>query len=478
MTTDGVGDRGGVHQPISTNRIGGPRNTMAGSPMGSSARGAMAHPVSPRPLTVSRTSFGSVSRDSNGRLREVHDDKRGIDVQHRLNGSSKVSAVRADHSRIVAERGRAGYIARPYSFHGHPYYSRTYAWHGHIYQRMYRGYTFRRIPVEVYAPRVYYAPAFYGWAYYPWATPVPYAWGWGPDPWYGYYGFYFTPYPSYAAPADWLTDYVISQDLAAAYAAQQAQAQQAQQTQQTDASVAQPTGQPAITPEIKAEIAAQIKDEIQLENAEAQANAQGQEPDPQSSSINRMFLDGQSHIFIADDSLDVTDAQGNGCPLSDGDVLQLAPPQDPEATAGVLTVLASKGGTECQQGTTVSVGLSDLQEMQNGMRATLDQGMQELSQAKGIPTPPMDSSATAPSAIDATAPKPDADVDAQLRQELTEGDQADRAAAAAPAQPNPTSMLLSPFGGLSGSAMFVQDAEPAELLAAARRDPLYDRRRW
>jgi hypothetical protein len=477
VTTGGVGDRGGARQPVSTNRVGVPRNSEPGrsgpfaghTPESSAGRG-MVHPVPPRPLTVSRTPYGSVSRDSRGRLRDVHDERRGIDVHHGLNGSRRVSAIRPDHSRIMAERGRAGYIARPYGFRGHPYYSRTYAWHGHVYQRMYRGYAFRGVAVEVYAPRVYYAPAFYGWAYYPWAAPVPYAWGWGADPWYGAYGFYFAPYPSYAAPADWLTDYVISQNLAAAYAAQQAQ--------QTGVSYPQPAGQPVLTPEIKAQIAAEVKAQIQLENAEAQANAQGQEPDPESSSINRMFADGQTHVFIADDSLDVTDYQGNECPLTDGDVLQLAPPQDPSAQAGSLTVLASKGGKECPQGATVSVAFNDLQEMQNGMRANLDQGMQELSQARDTPRPPMDSSATSPSEIAAAAPKPDANVDAELRKELTEADEADRAAASAPAQPNPTSMLRAPFGWNPGSAPPARAVEPAELSAAKIRIQPADSIRW
>ena len=32
-----------------------------------------------------------------------------------LNGGERVSVERPDHSRIVAERGRAGYVQRPYT---------------------------------------------------------------------------------------------------------------------------------------------------------------------------------------------------------------------------------------------------------------------------------------------------------------------------------------------------------------------------
>jgi hypothetical protein len=421
-------------------------------------------------MNTIKTPTGSVSRDPKGNVRNVHDDRRGMDVHHNLNGSRSVSVERADHSRVFAERGRAGYIARPYAFHGHSYYSRTYGWHGHVYQRMYRNYGFRGVNVYVYGPRVFYSPGFYGWAYYPWGAPVTFAWGWGAEPWYGSYGFYFSPYPAYAGPADWLTDYVISQNLAAAYAAQQAQ--------QTPVAYAQPTGQPLLTPEVKAQISAEVKEQIQLENVEAQANAQGQEPDPKDTSINRMFNDGQRHVFIANASLDVTDAGGNECPLSDGDVLQLAPPQDPNAQAGSLTILASKGGKECQQGATVNVGLNDLQEMQNGMRANLDQGMQQLSEGKGTPKPPIGASATTPNAVAGAAPQPDADVEAELKRQLTAADEVDKAAATAPAQPNATSMLRSPLRWQTGPAVADADAEPAEFLAAESRPPLPSCMRW
>jgi len=440
---------------------------MKGTSATNQGKGPATKPSAPPPQKTLKTANGSKSVDSKGNVRNVHDDKRGMDVHHSLNGSRSVSVHRPDGSRVFAERGRAGYIARPYAFHGHSYYARSYGWHGHVYERMYRGYGFRGFDVEVYGPAFYYSPAFYGWAYYPWAAPVTFGWGWGAEPWYNPYGFYFAPYPVYGAPSEWLTDYVISQNLAAAYAVQQAQ--------QTQAAMAQSTGQPVLTPEIKAQIAAEVKTQIQVELAEAQANAQGQEADPESSSINRVFNDGQSHVFIANASLDVTDGTGNECPLSDGDVLQLAPPQAADAKAGNLTVLASKGGKECQQGAMVSVAFTDLQEMQNGMRATVDQGMQKLNEGNGTPKPPMGSSATTASVDAAAAPKPDSDVEAELKRQLAAADDVDKAAAA-PAQPN-TSMLQYPLGLQSGPSMPDRNGEPVELLAAEAQTPFLNRTR-
>jgi hypothetical protein len=433
----------------------------------------------PQPLrNDTQTPFGSVSRDGRGNIRDVHDSGRGMDVHHGLNGSRRISVRRPDGSRVVAERGRAGYIDRSYGFRGHPYFARSYSFRGHVYQREYRGYDFRgRYGVEVYAPGRYYSPAFYGWAYYPWGAPVAFAWGWGAEPWYGSYGRYFAPYPMYASPSDWMTDYVISQNLAAAYAAQQAQSsQQGQSTQQAPAAYAQSTGQPVLTPDIKAQIATEVKAQIQLESAEAQANAQGQEVDPKDSSINRMFNDGQTHVFIASSSLDVADESGNECPLTDGDVLRLAPQQDASAPDGSLTVLASKGGKECQLGATVHVAFNDLQEMQNSMRAMIDQGLQKLTDGNGIPKPPMGTSATSPSAVAGAAPAPDPDVDAELKRQLAAADEVDKSAAT-PAQPNSTSMLRTPSGWLTEPAPADRNAELAEMLVAENRISVLDRTR-
>jgi hypothetical protein len=84
---------------------------------------------------------------------------------------------------------------------------------------VYRGYSFKGRTYYGYQPAVYYHPAFYGWASSPWTGPVSFgaaAWGWAGAPWYGYYG--FTPYPLYAGPAFWLTDYLVAANLQAAYA--------------------------------------------------------------------------------------------------------------------------------------------------------------------------------------------------------------------------------------------------------------------
>lgn len=395
------------------------------------------------------TRNGAVTRRSDGRVSDVHDARRGMDVHHGLNGGRRVSVERADHSRIVAERGRRGYIERRYGWHGHDYARRSYYWHGREYPRYYRGYYYHGAYVNVYAPAYYYAPAFYGWAYNPWAVPVAYAgWGWAGNPWYGYYGFYFAPYPVYAGPAFWLTDYLIAAELQAAYAAGAASAGAAVGQNPGNgatvlvaslAPIAAPdsSGAPALSPAIKQMVADEVKGQIALENAEAQQNSQGQDADPASSGIERLMSDGKSHVFVAGDSLDVTDANGAECALSDGDVLQLSAPPAADATDAQLTVLAAKGSKECAPSATVTVPVADLQEMQNHLRETIDQGMQELQSKQGqggLPAAP--ASAKAPptqTEFAKNAPPAEqngaADVDAQLN----EADKAEQEASTAPA---------------------------------------------
>jgi hypothetical protein len=358
----------------------------------------------------------------------VHDAKRGMDIHHGLNGNRRVSAERADHSRVVSERGGRGYYQqRPYGYRGHEYARRTYYDHGRAYDRFYSRYSYRGVYLNGYAPGFYFAPAFYGWAYNPWIAPVPYAWGFVGNPWYGFYGAYFTPFPVYPSASVWLADYLISQSLAANYAAQQAAAAASQQ--QAIAPDAAP-----LTPEVKNMIADEVKRQIALTNQEATVTAANNVPDPAGSGIARMLSDNVQHVFVAGADLDVIDAGGVECAVSEGDALQLAGATPPDATAANLVVLSSKGGKECHKGATVSVALADLQDMQNHMRETIDAGMSDL-QAKGgqggLPAVPASAKAAPVKAgFAAVAPPPDPNAAADVAKQGAEADKAEQEVAA------------------------------------------------
>jgi len=270
-----------------------------------------------------------------------------------------------------------------------------------------------------YYPAAYWAPAYYGWAYNPWVSPISYGWGWGGSPWYGYYGGWYNPFPVYASASFWLTDYLISQSLQAAYAARAANA-------------AAVSNAAPLTDDVKQQIADEVKRQIALENSEAKTGT----PDAASSSIQRDLTDGTAHVFVAGTDLDVVDAAGNECALSQGDAIQLSGQNAPDAATVNLSVLASKGGKECPKGDTVAVSVQDLQEMQNHMRQTIDQGMQDLQKKQGkggLPAAPASAQAApTQSAIAANAPPPppESEVVATLNQESKEADQAEKEASA------------------------------------------------
>ena len=382
-----------------------------------------------------RTANGSTIRTrANGSRADIHDANRGMDIHHGLNGNRRVSVERADHSRVYAERGGRGYVQHPYMYHGHEYGHRTYYDHGRYYDRYYNRYGYRGGYLNVYAPGYYYGPGFYGWAYNPWAAPIAYSWGWGASPWYGYYGGYFTPYPVYPSAAFWLTDYLISSSLQAAYAAQAADAQ-AQ-------AVAAANGPPVLTPDIKKMVSDEVQRQVALENSEAAANAQQRDIDPASSGIARMLSDNQSHVFVAGSDLDLVDTAGQECPISQGDIIEVsaAPPAD--ATAVTAVVLASKGGKECVKSDSVNVAFTDLQDMQNHMRETIDSGMKDL-QAKqgkdGLPAaPPSAQGAPVTAAVASAAPPPDTNASAEIAEQAKAADQAEQevASAAPPSGPS------------------------------------------
>ena len=392
--------------------------------------------VAPRNTREMTASNGSAVRlRSDGRPSDVHDAQRGMDIHHGLNGGQRVAVERDDHSRTVFERGRPGYVQHPYSFRNREFAQRTYFYHGRSYNHLYYGYPYRGRYLNVYAPGVYYGPGFYGWAYNPWRSPIAYGWGFGGSAWYGYYGYYFAPYSSYPSASYWLTDYMIASDLQADYAAHQ---------EAGEADGAPPTlaGPPELTPDVKQQIADEVRNQLALENQEAGLNAQQAEVDPGSSGIDRMLSDaanGKRHVFVVGAALDVVDSSQTECTLSDGDVLglQTAPPAG--ARAVDLVVLSSKGGQECQKQAVVSVTYEDLQEMQNHMRETIDQGLQEL-QAKqgkgGIPAAPSSALAQPSSALYATiAPVPDPNAATKIQQQAQQANQSEMEVTAQATQP-------------------------------------------
>jgi len=412
----------------------------------------------------------AVSYRPNGQPAVVH-ARNGMVITHGPGGMARAEFVRPDRSVIVTQGPRWGYVQRPYAVGGVSYVQRTYVIGGVPRAYIYRPYMYHGFALNVYVSSHYYAPAFYGWAYSPWVRPVTFSFGWGGSPWFGFYAGYFAPYPVYPGPAYWLTDYMIAMSLQDAYN-QQAQANAAAAAAaQANASAAQatlpaygapPAAQTALTPEVKQAIADEVHRQLDQERAESQA------PAPQGGPA--FLADNSTHVFVVANGLTVQSAAGE-CALTEGDVLQLNAPPAGNSDIANLAVLASKG-QDCRKGSMVTVAIADLQEMQNHMRQTLDQGLADLQARQGkdgIPAaPPAASAPPVTAAYAQAAPPPDPNVATEVSQQAetavqAENDVLDMAQASGPSasagapQSVSLGMTIDQVVGLLGQPTLVGD---------------------
>jgi hypothetical protein len=395
--------------------------------------------------------------DSHGGVREVHAN--GMNIRRGPGGERRVEMERADHSRFVAYGHGRGYIEHRYEYGGHPYYARAYYYHGAYYRGYYRGYYYHGAYLYGYRPAYYYPPVYYGWAYNPWPAPVPYAWGWGGAPWYGYYGAYYQPYPVYPSAAYWIVDYMVAASLAEAYAAGAASTaadlHPVNPAHLIYASYDPTTGttSPAMTKEVKDAVA----DEIKLELAAGQKTT-----DPSASNsgtLESLLADGKPHVFLVSAALTVTSA-GTDCALTEGDVLALNSAPPAEATDASLRVLAGKQ-TDCKKGDVVTIELTDLQEMHNHLLSNIDKGMAEMKDHPGqggLPAPPAEAiSGTKEAPYAAAAPAADPNGAAELDQTAQEGVQTEKQVVAEATAPDGTETTTraassSPIDGMAPPA--------------------------
>jgi len=407
-------------------------------------------------VTAVKTASGHEAKfDSKGGVKEVHAGN--VTVRRGPGGERRTEVVRADHSRVVAYGHGRGYVEHRYEYGGHPYYARGYYYHGGYYRGYYRGYYYHGAYLYGYRPAYYYPPAYYGWAYNPWPAPVPYAWGWGAAPWYGYYGAYFAPYPVYPSPAFWIVDYMVAASLAEAYAAAAANNAAGLRTNTPPhliyASYDPATGttSPTMTKEVKDAVA----DEIKLELAAAQKTADPNEGN--AGSLETLLADGKPHVFVASAGLTVT-SSGQDCGLTEGDVLALNTAPGADATTADLRVLASKQN-DCAKGNVVSVELTDLQEMHNHLLSNIDKGMAEMKDHPGqggLPAPPAEAiSGTKQAPYAAAAPPADPQDAADVDQAAQQGAQTEQQVVAEATAPDGSEATAqsgqSPIGGMAPS---------------------------
>jgi hypothetical protein len=342
-----------------------------------------------------------VRKAADGSTIDVHSPKNGMLIHHGLDGSRRIVVDRPDRSRIVATSRGIPYVQHPYTFGGHSFDHRTYYAQGHLVHQLYRPYSYAGTNLDVYATNRFYEPKFYQWATSHYSAPQTFTWGYttNPPPWFAHYKGYFTPEASYTSPQMWLADYLLAASLETTYKTE------------PPASEAPPPaeGSPAITPQVKQLLAEEVGRQVKQESVEAQENAQHRDPKPGAGGVVQELGDRQPHVFVVASDLDLVDPTGRRCMISEGDVVQVVSGPQPSTSTASAVVLASKGGVECGRAAQVEIALTDLQEMQNHMRETIDQGMANTKAGK--------SAASVTPAFAASAPPPDAEAAHEIDQQ-------------------------------------------------------------
>jgi hypothetical protein len=378
-----------------------------------------------------RDNTKTVNFDRKGRVSSLH--TANLDIRRGAHGQRTVISRRADNSRVVSTGRHSGYIERNVVVGNQTYIQRTNVINGRTATNHYVGFTYGGVAMARFVTPVFYAPAFYGWAFYPWPAPISFTFGWMGAPWYVGPNPFFVAYPMYPSAAFWLTDYMLGETLAAGYRMHEdamlasgddddlmADASSDPDDDQLDTASA-----PATTPissELKAQIVEEVKEELSYDNAASRVQSQETKYDEITAVVGRPH-----HVFVVSSDLDVTTTDEQACSLQPGDMLRLeAAPADGSLLAE-LSVASSKQ-MDCPAGVTVTVALSDLQEMHNNFRAQVEAGLGALQAGQG-----QDGIPAAPAAALAAPPRPTlvgvetvsaAQVTATLESERKQADQA------------------------------------------------------
>jgi len=385
-------------------------------PGGATGAGAAATAAS-RFSTPSRTvttSTGVVAKmDSAGSVTSIRGN--GVSINEGARGERTVISQRADQSRLVSTGAGHGFVEHATVENGRPYIQRTYVANGRTYARVFRGAYYNGFLYYHYVPAWIFAPGFWWWAFNPWRFPVFFNWGWGP--WFGWYAYYFAPYPYYFGASMWLTDYILSADLQDAYNAGYNAGWQSSATIWPAESSYAP-----LTPELKQAIDDEVSAELARQaNAAANPQVAGGEEVPAA-------LDPKIRTFIVSIGLTEKLPSGAECFLAPGDVLSRID-DTPDANRNVRVMVSSSQANDCPAGSQLMIGVQELQEMYNAFQQKLEAGLNKLSQTQGKNGIPAGPAANPKPSPEGTA-QPDPSAAAQLEQQQKAANQAEQEVAA------------------------------------------------
>jgi len=334
----------------------------------------------------------------------------GLTVNRGARGERTVITQRTDQTRLVSFGPNRGFVEHPVVRNGLPYIQRTYVGSRVSYARVYRGAYYHGFLFYSYVPPFFFAPGFYGWAYRPWGFRVAFNWGWGP--WFGWYSYYFAPYPYYLDASMWLTDYVISQRLQNAYDAGYYAGQQGYAPSAVSSYA-------PLTPELKQAIDDEVRAQLEAESSAA-ANPTAM----LSSEATPDALNPKIRTFIVSTGLTEQLPNGSMCPLAPGDILTRID-DTPDAYQNVRVMVSSSQANDCPAGSQLMVGVRDLQDMHNAFREHVDAGLNRLAQTQGkngIPSGP----APNPTPFAEGTAQPDSSAPVELQQQQKAAQQAEQ----------------------------------------------------
>ena len=342
----------------------------------------------------------------------------GMQIEHGAIGVRTVQSSIPGGGRLVSTGPGRGFIETPMTRGGHAYVVRTYVAGSRVSVAVYRPYFYRGVVYYRYMPGFFFAPRFYAWAYYPWPTPIPFSWGWFGAPWYGFYGPYFAPFAAYPNASLWLTDYLLAENLQAAY--QDREGAGTGDEGVSEAGSVNDSGSP-ITPEVKYAIASEVRAQIAANQTMAAHPDQAETAGDEAATA---VLDPTVRVFVVSSSLSEQTTSGEECGLTPGDVIARLG-DSPDADQRIpATVLSSKHG-DCAVGSQFQAPVQELVDMHNDFLRQLDSGLGALAQEegqKGLPVGPAAGQHLAPGSQPET---PDASAPTMLQQQQESADQAE-----------------------------------------------------
>jgi hypothetical protein len=286
--------------------------------------------------------------------------------------------------RVVGWGSHEGYVERPLPRGDSHFVQRTYIYGGRQTAAVYRTFDYHGITLAHYVPDRRYSKEFYEWAARPWPAHTHYMWGFRDQAWAAPYRHHFDrEYRDFAA---WLADYLLVTTLwqeqidatGASYADISGSFYVGENPEPytgQDVAISN-SGQAAVYADpVDLPPTGPIEDQIRTNQKALAEKAEAPSSTPEAD-LKPVALDPRIKLYIVNSPLIIHDDHID-CSLTHGASLILpVPAQDGALTVDAVVKSSHQG--ECAIGSTISVAVRALQEMQNWFAPNANDGTQTL----------------------------------------------------------------------------------------------------